>query len=222
MPPFTQTPGTATSFFDVFFEVEVGGRILHNETPKRLSSRITHKPPAPGDVYEGTVIIPLLDESNASTGIRLGNAFHIPRPGTVERDPFPATMAQVTLVDPSGQSHTVQLSGPSEAHVFFEGPAEGNAGDNDGNGRDEVRTELTRLDLTGTSSVGPVVVRLNPGRPSVGLIEETANTQPGRLDLPPFAPGGTADSFFDVFFEIRVGTLRSLRSTTINQNGWAA
>jgi len=63
------------------------------------------------------------------------------------------------------------------------------------------------LQLTGNSSFGPVQVTLNPSIPSRGQIEETANTQPGRLDLPPFAPAGTANSFFDLFFKVQVGSL---------------
>ena len=89
-------------------------------------------------------------------------------------------------------------------HVFFEGANEGDAVDDDGDGRDEVQTEMVSMDLTGNSSMGPVIVRLNPNRPSRGAILETVNTLPGRLDLPPFAPTGSADSFFDVFVEVEL------------------
>ena len=47
-------------------------------------------------------------------------------------------------------------------------------------------------------------MRLNPSIPSRGEIEENENTLTGRLDLPPFAPSGSADSFFDVFLEVEL------------------
>jgi hypothetical protein len=81
---------------------------------------------------------------------------------------------------------------------------EGEAQDDDGDGRDEVSTEMVQLDLVGDSSMGEVKVRLNPSRATTGEIEELRNSHPGWLDLDPFYPGD-ADSFFDVFFEIEVG-----------------
>ena len=129
-------------------------------------------------------------------------------PTAVEVDFFPNTGALLELQLPEGGSTPIALSGPTTVHVFFEGPNEGDAADNDGNGLDEVQTQMVDMQLTGNSIFGPVVVRLHPTKPSLGLIEETANTQAGRLDLPPFAPNGTASSFFDVFFEIQVGNFR--------------
>jgi hypothetical protein len=70
---------------------------------------------------------------------------------------------------------------------------------------DEVSTEIVEMTLTGMSPLGPVEVRLNPDIPSIGEIEETNNNTPGVLDLPPFTSQGTADSFFDVFFELEMG-----------------
>jgi len=126
----------------------------------------------------------------------------------VEIDYFPNTTAMIELQSPNGPSMLIALSGPTTVHVFFEGPNEGDANDSNGNGLDDVATEMVDMQLTGNSPLGPVVVRLNPAIPSRGQIEETANTQPGRLDLPPFAPAGTANSFFDVYFEIQVGEIR--------------
>ena len=45
---------------------------------------------------------------------------------------------------------------------------------------------------------------MNPAVLTLGQIEENSNTLRGRLDLPPFAATGTADSFFDVFFKIEL------------------
>jgi hypothetical protein len=36
-------------------------------------------------------------------------------------------------------------------------------------------------------------------------MEETANNTVGRLDVPPFTPTGTIDSFFDIFVEVDLG-----------------
>jgi len=98
----------------------------------------------------------------------------------------------------------VTLTGQTEAHVFFE-TAEGQARDDDGNGLEEVRAELVDLNMTGTSPLGPVQVRLHPTLRSKGQIEELANRTDGVLDIPPFATVGMGDSFFDVYFEVEVG-----------------
>ena len=87
IPPFTAA-GAADSFFDVFFEVQIlGGVVLHNEVPKRLRSRITHKPPAVGEAYEGPVAVRLFDENGNDTGCVLGASRHAPQcPGTADTD----------------------------------------------------------------------------------------------------------------------------------------
>ncbi len=204
LPPFTPT-GAASSFFDVFFEIEIGGQTFHTRVPKHMSGQITHKPPTFGDLYEGPEDIELFDANNNPTGIVLLGSRHIPRP-PVEVDQFPATTARFELQFPGGGGELIDLSGPTTVHVFFEGDAEGDAADNDGDDLDEVQTLLVSVELTGMSeALGEIKVRLHPTKPSRGEIEETANTQPGRLDLPPFAPDGTASSFFDVFFEVQVG-----------------
>jgi len=207
LPPFAPA-GTANSFFDLFFKVQVGTPpnvvTFFTAQPKRMSSVITHKPPAPGNTYESVELIPLLDANGRPTGFSIGAGRHVPQP-VVEVDYFPSTVALMELKMPGGGSQAIALSGPTTVHVFFEGANEGDASDNDGNGLDEVKTEMVDLQLTGNSSFGPVQVTLNPSLPSRGQIEETANTQPGRLDLPPFAPSGTANSFFDVFFKVQVG-----------------
>jgi hypothetical protein len=201
LPPFAPA-GTAASFFDVFFEIHVAGTVLHNAEPKRMASLIDHKPPSIGTGYENPNVIPLLDENGRPTGMSLGRATHIPRP-PIEVDEFPNSAATIVLSGPEGEE-TVHLSGPTTVHVFFEGNAEGTADDDDGDGRDEVATRIAAMQLSGESSMGPLLVTLNPAMPSLGEIEERVNTQPGRLDMPPFAETGLADSFFDVFFEIHV------------------
>jgi len=91
-------------------------------------------------------------------------------------------------------------------YTKFDGPQEGSANDDDNDGRDEVDTEMAALDLSGRGpTLGPVNMRLRPGIRSLGEIEENANNNPGKLDIPPFTPTGSADSFFDIFFEVEFG-----------------
>src|SRR5258708_33816854 len=61
------------------------------------------------------------------------------------------------------------------------------------------------LNLMGSSSQGPVMISLDPTRPTLGQIEEKVNNTPGVLDLPPFTATGAANSFFDVFALFKVG-----------------
>jgi hypothetical protein len=98
----------------------------------------------------------------------------------------------------------VPLVGPAEVHTFFEGPTEGDAVDDDMNGRDEVRTEIKSMALQGTTPMGPVQVNVRTDSPTEGEIEELVNNTPGQLDLDPFHPGD-ANSFFDVWPKITLG-----------------
>jgi len=121
-----------------------------------------------------------------------------------EVDEFPESVAKVYLITP-GQNLTIDLMGPTTVHVFFEGEVEGEASDNDGDGLDELSTEIVAMKLTGNSPLGPVEVHLNPDIPSIGEVEEITNNTPGVLDLPPFTTEGTANSYFDVYFELVMG-----------------
>ncbi|MBN1505443.1 MAG: cadherin-like domain-containing protein [Sedimentisphaerales bacterium] len=95
----------------------------------------------------------------------------------------------------------VSVGGPATEHIHI--GSSGLASDTNGNGRDDVATELIALSLTGMSPIlGQVNVGLATGKASVGQIEERANNTPGILDVPPYTIAGTADSFFDVYFEI--------------------
>ena len=127
----------------------------------------------------------------------------------VERDHFEFSIGRFELILPDGSVENIVVTGPALALVFFEGPNEGDAVDNDGNNLDEVQTEMVSLSLSGISpSLGLITVGLNPAFPSLGLIEEKEDTLTGRLDLPPFAPTGAARSYFDMFFQIDVGGLK--------------
>ena len=198
-------PGDADSFFDVFFQIDVGGGlILHNDQAMRIEAIIGEKPPLGAryiHILPPTGPLELLDQNDNPTGIFLVDAEH--DTGFVEVDEFEFTLAEIELIPPVGPSERIILSGPATVDVFFEG-AEGIADDDDGDGLDDVETEIVSMSLTGNSSLGPVEVRLNPNIPSGGEIEEQVNNTPGLLDVDPFAPG-SANSFFDVFFEIEIG-----------------
>jgi hypothetical protein len=79
LPPFTED-GAASSHFDVFFEIEVAGMLLHNNDPKVISTQISHKPPAPGETYVSFDVIPLFDEDGQPTGINVETVAHTPVP----------------------------------------------------------------------------------------------------------------------------------------------
>src|SRR6266568_9334830 len=123
----------------------------------------------------------------------------VPAPGEI--DTFQYSLAQITLAMPGHVNETVVLAGSSIVNVLI-GP-NGEAVDSNNNGLDDVKTVMTSLNLQGMSSMGPVQVTLDPTRPTLGQIEESANNVPGILEVPPFAPGA-ANSFFDVFFQIQV------------------
>ena len=203
LPPFTPV-GTAESYFDVYFEVEIGGMVLHNIVPKHMSAVISYKPPARGELYFDPVSVMLYDETGTPTGIYVTGTTHVPDP-EIEVDEFPVSVATVTLQLPSGTTEELKLTGPTTVQVQI-----GNVGDYDYDGVESVPTEMTMMQLTGTSpSLGPLTLRLRPPTSApfhhtLGEIEEQTATQVDRLDLPPFAPTGIADSFFDVFFEIEV------------------
>ncbi|MBL7114673.1 MAG: hypothetical protein ISS35_02815 [Kiritimatiellae bacterium] len=127
-------------------------------------------------------------------------------PPAVEIDVFPESAAVADLVHPTGSSEPLHLMGPSAMHVFFEGPNEGDARDDDRNGTDEVQTEIVSLSLSGSSSLGPVQMHVWPMQPAVGQMEEGVNDTSGLLDVAPFGSGSGfhMDSFFDVFVEIEI------------------
>lgn len=205
IPPFAET-GTANSFFDIFFEVVVMGQVFHSQIPSRMESTISHKPPGPGTTYNKPPgVIPLFDEAGNDTGIKIVQASHEPNPGQVEVDIFPDSFAVLDIIGPQGITETVTVTGPTTVAVEIF-----NVTDSDGDGREQVPTEIVALELRGESALfGPLIMRLrdvskDPFMRSTGEIEERINNQPGRLDLPPFAAVGAADSFFDVFFEVEV------------------
>lgn len=204
LPPFGT--GKADSFFDVFFEIRVAGLILRNAVAFRIESVISEKPPF--DRYFHVIPpggpIELVDQNGNPTGIFIIKAEH--DTGIVELDSFPGSLAEVNLIHPDNTEELLTLIGPTDVAVFFEGPEEGDVRDDDDNGLDEVETEMIALELSGTSSLGPLTVRLAPDQSTNGIIEEDVNNTEGVLDVPPFGTG-TAQSCFNVFFEVEVAGL---------------
>jgi len=153
---------------------------------------------------------PLYDDIDALT-----NWIESMEPDFVETDEFEFTLAQMELIGPGGTvMEVVNLTGPTTVEVYFEGE-EGEAYDDDGDGFDEVVTEMTLLDLTGESAgLGTVFVRLNPSIPTRGEIEEMSNDTPGTLDIQPFTAAGQAGSFFDVYVEVEIPALGGIKLYT--------
>jgi hypothetical protein len=202
LPPFA--PGEADSFFDIYFEIHVAGQTFFTVQPKRMSGRITEKPPGPLNWYEGLEDIPLVNQFGFPTGFWIGATRHRPRP-PVEIDGSDCARANVELILPDGRSETLVMDGAVTQAVYFEGAVIGTAIDDDGDGTEGVSLEIVSLNLSGDSAtLGPVEVRLNAAVPSFGKIEELVNNTTGVLDVPPFTATGTADSFFDVFFEVEI------------------
>ena len=120
----------------------------------------------------------------------------------IEVDVFPNAVAQVQFQTPLG-NEVVNLSGSATMEVHM-----GELADTDGDGLEQVQTEIVRLDLQGNSQLfGPLIVQLrsstdDPLQPSVGEIEESENATLGVLDIPPFTASGQAQSFFDLFIQV--------------------
>ena len=139
----------------------------------------------------------------------------------MEIDQFPNSLAKVEVHSPLGVE-TVTLTGPTTVEVDL-----GSLVPADPPAREEIQTEIVSMQLTGRSpKLGNVTLRLRdqakrPFQRTVGDIEEKVNVQKGRLDLlgdnpplcvehpspPPNCVGTTADSFFDVYFEVEVSAL---------------
>ena len=76
--PFAAS-GNGTGFFDVFFEIEFGGNVYHNDNPLRMDATIKEKPAGEGDFYLAIAqnSAELLDANDNSTGIFL-NGYYVP------------------------------------------------------------------------------------------------------------------------------------------------
>ena len=109
-----------------------------------------------------------------------------PQPGC---DSFNSSARVVVTLNDSDFTTAFTLSGPTLI-VRRTKPA-----DTDGDGLDQIETEIVSMDLSG----GSLSVRLSPSLLSRGEIEEQENNEPGTLEFP-------ATSFFDVFVEADFGS----------------
>lgn len=136
--PFTPT-GSSDNFFDVFFEVDLGGQTYHNDTPLRLAAKITRKPPARDESLVSTNTVELMDPNDNPTGIYVVRTVHTPF--WVERDTFPNSKLVVEMFGPLGPE-IVTLKGPTRVDV-----AMGEIADGDGDGLEQVRTEMVEMSV---------------------------------------------------------------------------
>jgi hypothetical protein len=202
VPPFTAS-GLANVYFDVHIEVDVGGVLFNKDFFSRFSCQIVHKPweEAP-HLFSNHSHTPLYDADGNETRSFFAIGTHWTGAYT-EVDVFDASLVRLEILTPRGPEQ-IRLGGLSSMYVFFDGVEEGIAGDGDGDGLDEIKTEMLALSLTGSNpTLGLVQMNLRSDELSKGEIEETINYTPGLLDLPPFGTG-TAQSFFDVFFELEI------------------
>ena len=208
--PFDDANVPAESFFDLWPEIRIGDQVLHTATALPLETLIAHKPPQSGERYVNPYLQPvelLNPNTGEGTGLFIVRQLYQPVP-TIEQDYFPKSQIYIGLLLPTGQMCNVAMKGPSSVDVYFEGPLQGDAVDDDLNGRDEVTTQMKTLQLVGYHpALSEVYLNLNSQTLTLGQIEESSNIQRGRLDLPPFAGAGTAESFFDLFFELEIPAL---------------
>ena len=115
-----------------------------------------------------------------------------PQPGC---DSFLSAARVVIRNNATGDRAGVSLGGPTLI-TRLNKPS-----DKDGDGLDEINTELVAMELTG----GGVTVVQSPIDESLGKIEEQVNVVPGVLDFP-------ANSYFDVFFEVEVPGMGTLHN----------
>jgi len=120
-----------------------------------------------------------------------------------EHDSLTLIGVPLELFSPSSGLEAISFNGSAQYDVSFPS-TEGSASDINGDGLEEVPTEMISLDLTGNSGMfGPVVISLNSAVTSPGGLQELANINTGILDVPPFTPASSfVDSFFDVFINI--------------------
>jgi hypothetical protein len=120
----------------------------------------------------------------------------------VEINTFENSQCYIELQRPDGGTEQIWMTGSSTMQVLFAGPA-GLTGDHDGDGRDDVDSQMMAFDFAGVSpALGPLYMRLSTTLQTNGKMEEQTNSTPGTLDVPPFTAAGMCDSFFDIFLEV--------------------
>ncbi|MCX6894564.1 MAG: HYR domain-containing protein, partial [Verrucomicrobia bacterium] len=140
---------------------QVGATVYFSVTATELcdNSFVTTATPPSGSTFPIGSTLVSCTASNALGQIATCSFVVTVQP-PLEVDYFPWSLARVTLKYPNGATEVVALAGPTTVHVTI--PPNGAALDTDADGRDQVGTKMVQLDLHGSSSLGPVTVRLNP------------------------------------------------------------
>ena len=181
---------------------------LHSEIGSTAETLFVDTTAVPGIKYSYYVVAQ--DDSGAESG--KSNLISFPLQGPEDTfSSLSVTTAIVGVEIPGLGRHYALFEGQMAVHGIV-GP-EGQTGDSDEDGLDDIQTEIVSMELTGTHPIlGDMTLRLrdaskSPFERSVGMIEEIVNPVTGRLDLPPYAPEGAASSFIDAFFEVEVPRL---------------
>lgn len=204
VPPFAPYGNAADMRMYIYFEVEFNGQVLYTDQPLSLYGTITHKPPGLLSWFSNVERVNLTDANGVTTRsyIALGHHWNGP---VYEVDPFEFTHVNLEILKVGSGPENVELTGFSSMYVPFGLSGEGYCNDSDGDDLDDVGTEIVALDLTGSSpNLGMVGMRLRNDPRSYGWMNEWTNNTDGILDIPPFALEGSANSFFDIYFEIEI------------------
>jgi hypothetical protein len=201
VPPFALT-GTADAFFDVYFKIVSSSVAAHNNSPLHVEALLDNLLGAADYSAVGGSIVLYDNGTNEPIGCAVTGM-------AVTADPVPEVtqydLALFASLQCDSQSEALELNGTIVTWDHLE-----SVGDTDEppDGLDQIPTEIIGLNLTGRSSLlGDVTVTLpNLGHPcyhpSLGEVEEMVNTTDG-LDVPPFTETGTANAFFDVYFQLQ-------------------
>ncbi|HEY2955276.1 MAG TPA: FlgD immunoglobulin-like domain containing protein [Candidatus Eisenbacteria bacterium] len=202
IPPFSWS-GTAASFYDLFFRLDVGGAHYHNHVAKHLGGTVTAVPPAPGDVFRNFVPTTLLGDDENPSAFQARRMIFTPddvKQDSTERDSFPAARLVMDVRGPWGFDQLV-FTGMTRIEVDL-----GSLADTDGDDLEQAPARITQISLTSPGSLfghvpGPVTLGLAIA-PAPGEIEENVNYTPALLDVPPIAAAGTAACGFDALFQM--------------------
>jgi hypothetical protein len=203
LPPFAGS-GTASSFLDLLFTIEIGGAVYHNHVPKHLFATLTQVPPAPGDQYRNFVPTPLLNGTDAASPYTARRMFFTPydvQPTGTQLDSLPGSRLVADVSGPWGFDQLVLVGTPHVATFL------GTLADTDDDQLEQVGTHLTDMHMVSSGGAlghmpGPVILQLSDSL-AFGDLEELVNYTPGLLDLPPFTPVGSGSgSFSNVRFEV--------------------
>jgi hypothetical protein len=214
LPPFAGS-GTASSFYDLFFTIEIGDSVYHNHVPKHLFATLAQTPPAVGEQYRNFTPTPLLDDADAASPYNARRLFFTPydvAPDGTQRDSLPGSRLIADVTGPWGFDQLV-LVGTPLTDTFL-----GTLADTDSDQLEQMGTRLSRMDLVSSGGAlghipGPVTIHLSDSL-AFGEIEEFVNYTPGMLDLPPFTPvGNGSGSFSDVRFELEIPGFPTLHNS---------